>query len=183
MNRAHFNRRSSLPRLLLLGFAAALASGCAGYQIGARSLYRPDVRTVHVPIFESESLRRNLGERLTEAVVKRIESESPYKVVPACNADSVLSGRILSEQKRVAAENANDAPRDLTTDLWVEVSWVDHRGELLAQPANIPLPPLILHLGQNASFVPEAGQSLATAQQETIERLAKQIVQQMETPW
>ena len=71
---------------LLLGLVAI--SGCAGYQLGIDSLYRPDVKTVHVPIFQSDSYRRGLGEQLTEAVVKQIESRTPYKVVSASDADT-----------------------------------------------------------------------------------------------
>ena len=40
-----------------------LFAGCATYQIGNRSLYPQDVHTVYVPIFDSDSFRRNLGER------------------------------------------------------------------------------------------------------------------------
>src|SRR5262245_56211147 len=47
--------------------------GCAGYQVGQRSRYRPDIRTVYVPVVQSNSFRRYLGERLTEAIVKEIE--------------------------------------------------------------------------------------------------------------
>src|SRR5687767_8614231 len=86
-------------------------TGCAGYQMGNRTLYSPDIRTVYVPMFESNSFRRGLGERLTEAVVKEIELKTPYKVVGSPNADSVLSGIIVSETKRVTVENAFDDPR------------------------------------------------------------------------
>ena len=51
--------------------AVILLSGCAGYQIGNRALYRPDIRTVHVPVVQSDSYRRYLGERLTEASGQR----------------------------------------------------------------------------------------------------------------
>ena len=47
----------------------------------------------------------------------------------------------------------------------------------------IRLPSLDLTVSQHASFIPEAGQSIATAQQEAIVRAASQIVQQMETKW
>ena len=64
-----------------IGLALIVLPGCAGYQIGNRSLYRPDIRTVHVPVVQSESFRRYLGERLTEAIVKEVELRTPYKVV------------------------------------------------------------------------------------------------------
>ena len=57
--------------LVLLRFA-----GCAGYQIGNQSLFPQEIHTVYVPVFKSNSFRRNLGERLTEAVVKEIEEKN-----------------------------------------------------------------------------------------------------------
>ena len=113
--------------------AATLFSGCATYQIGTRSLYRPDIKTVYVPMFEADTFRRGLGERLTEAVAKEIELKTPYKVVHRPNADSVLSARISSEAKRVVTEQANDIPRNIETDLAVQVNWYDRRGEYLMQ--------------------------------------------------
>ena len=53
-----------------------LFCGCAAYQIGNQSLYPLEIHTVAVPVFQSNSFRRNLGERLTEAVVKEIEKKN-----------------------------------------------------------------------------------------------------------
>ena len=48
---------------------------------------------------------------------------------------------------------------------------------------DVPAAPLLVNLGQQANFVPEGGQSLVTAQQEAITKLAQQIVGQMELAW
>jgi len=167
-----------LSLVLLSSFA-----GCAGYQIGQRSLYRPDIRTVHVPIVQSDSYRRYIGERLTEAVVKQIELKTPYKVVDAESADSVLNVHLVSDSKRALANNRFSEPRDIESDYFVQVSWVDRRGGLIMGPDGSPAPPLLLNIGQSTHFVPEGGQSLSTAQQEAITRLAQQIVGQMELAW
>lgn len=169
--------------LVLLAAIALTTPGCAGYQIGQRSLYRPDIRTIHIPVVQSESFRRNLGERLTEALVKEVELKTGYKVVDAGSADSVLKVRLASEGKKVLAENRFDEPRDIETDFFVQVSWVDRRGDLIMSHDDVPAAPLLLNIGQTANFVPEGGQSLATAQQEAIQRLAEQIVGQMELAW
>jgi hypothetical protein len=170
--------------LLLLAFGfCLLACGCAGYQIGTRSLYRPDIRTVYVPMFQSDSLRRNLGERLTEAVVKEIELKTPYKVVHRADADSILTARIISDTKRVVAEDVNSIPRDIEADLTVQVDWSDHRGQYLMQDTNFNFSTIAFSAAQNANFIPEGGQSVATAHQEAIRRLAEQIVSQMESGW
>ena len=177
------NPHSALcPIFLSLIFLSAL-SGCASYQLGSRSLYRPDIRTIHVPIVESDSFRRNLGERLTEQIVKSIELNTPYKVVGAAEADSILTARIVSDSKKVLSENRFDEPRDIETDFFVQVSWVDRRGDIIMSHNDIPVQPLLLNISQTASFVPEGGQSLATAHQEALDRMAEQIVGQMELAW
>jgi hypothetical protein len=160
-----------------------LLSGCAGYQLGQRSLFRPDIRTVHIPVVQSESFRRYLGERLTEAVVKQVELRTPYKVVDSASADSVLNIRLVSESKRVVANNRFSEPRDIETDFFIQTSWIDRRGDLIMSHEDVPAAPLLVNIGQQANFVPEGGQSLMTAQQEAIEKLAAQIVGQMELAW
>jgi hypothetical protein len=169
--------------MLVVGLFSAILPGCAGYQLGRGSLYRPDVRTVHVPIAQSDSYRRYLGERLTEAVVKEIELRTPYKVVDAASADSVLNVRLVSDAKKVLANSRFSEPRDIETDFFVQASWIDRRGDLIMSNDNIPAAPLMVNLGQQANFVPEGGQSLVTAQQEAIQKLAQQIVGQMELAW
>jgi Lipopolysaccharide-assembly len=174
------NRQSAI--FLSFIFLSSFA-GCAGYQLGNRSLYRPDIRTVHVPMVQSDSFRRYLGERLTEAMVKEIELKTPYKIVDSDSADSVLSVRLVSDSKRVLSENRFDEPRDIESDFYIQVSWVDRRGDLIMSHNDVPAAPLLLNIGQQANFVPEGGQSLATAQQEALHRLAEQIVGQMELAW
>ena len=130
----------TFPMLLLI-----LLTGCAGYQLGAHTLYPAHVRTVQVNMFRSDSLRPFLGERLTEAVAKEIELRSNLKIISNGYADSVLTGRILSERKAVLAENINDEPRDIEVDMVIEVSWVDRRGQPLlgcaAPPERYPRAP------------------------------------------
>lgn len=164
--------------LLLVAWA-----GCAGYQIGNQSLYPAHIHTVHVPMFESTSFRRNLGERLTEAVQKEIELKTPYKVVHDPNADSVLSGRIVGETKRLVVGSRGGDPREVQVNLRVEVRWIDRWGEVIRRAEPIPLPPEVTDVGASANVVPEVGQSVAVAHQQAISRLAEQIVALMEAPW
>lgn len=161
-----------------------LLSGCAGWQVGNRTLYRQDIRTVYVPPVDSGSFRRHLGERLTEALVREIEKRSSFKVVADPDADSTLRCSIITESKTVISETRFDDPRDLDVNFFVQVSWTDRRGDLIGgAPGNVALPPIVVNVGESANFVPEGGQSLATAQQEAFQRLAQQIVGMMEAPW
>jgi len=168
--------------ILAIAWAGCLA-GCAGYRVGNQTLYRPDVQTVNVPVFQSDGFRRGWGELLTEAVVKHIELKTPYKVVGPAEADSVLIGRIVDITKTPLVENRHDEPRDVELGVRVDVEWRDRRGDLICQTNGLPLPPALVHVGQASDFIPEGGQSLATAQIEALDRLAEQIVSQMEVEW
>lgn len=162
---------------------AVASLGCAGYQVGADTLFRADVQTVHVPIFRSDSLRRHLGERLTEAVARKIDTMSAYRLAGPSEADSVLNGRILYDQKSVTAEDRFDTPRVLEAKMLVQVEWLDRGGLPLAQLNSIVVPDSLLSVSQAENFIPEAGMSLESAHQKVIERLADQIVSQMESRW
>ena len=172
-------------RPVLCGLLAGLAAiaGCATYQVGNWTLYPSHIRTVYVPIFESESYRRYLGERLTEAVMKEIEAQTPYKVVATPNADSVLTGRITAETKRVLVENPFDDPREVEVGLRVEVRWIDRRGQTVHAIEPMPVPAELAVVGGTASMIPEVGQSVAVAHQLAIQRMAERIVAMMQSPW
>jgi len=160
-----------------------ILAGCAGYQVGAGSLYAPDVTTVYVPMIDSDSYRRDLGERLTEAVVKEIELKTPYKVVSTPDADSILSARLLTDSRRTLIENTFDDPRLSETELRAEVTWLNRRRLPIVPAQTLALPPELVAINQTTNLIPEAGQSVATSQQQAIERLAQQIVSTMEAPW
>jgi hypothetical protein len=160
-----------------------LLGGCAGYQIGNASLYPANIHTVSVPMFESVSFRRNLGERLTEAVVKEIELRTPFKVVNSPNADSVLTGQIVGETKNLQVMSPTGDPRDDQMNLQVKLKWTDRRGCALRDPQSVAVPAELVDLSAASDVVPEMGQSVATAQQRAIVKLARQIVGLMEAPW
>ncbi len=177
------SKRYLTPFLTPFSLLFLLLSGCASYRVGNQTLYAPDVRTVYVPMIETNSFRRDLGERLTEAVVKEIELKTPFKVVGTPNADSILSARLIGDTKRVTIENQNDDPRALEIGTNVEITWLNRRRAPLRLPTTLALPPELLPLGYTSTLIPEAGQSVATAQQQALQRLAQQIVSTMEEPW
>jgi len=160
-----------------------LTTGCATYQFGSRSLYRDDIRTVYVPIARNETFRHDLGPRLTEAVIRQIEVRTPYKVTGDPAADSVLNLRITNQAKSVLTEAASDDPRALDSVVSAVVVWNDRSGSPLLQNHVIVDANLGTSLLQGNRFVPEAGQSIQTSLQDTIDDLADRIVSQMEMRW
>ncbi|QDS97855.1 LPS assembly lipoprotein LptE [Adhaeretor mobilis] len=163
--------------------AVTVLSGCASYRIGNETLYAPDIVTVYVPMIQSDSFRRDLGERLTEAVVKEIELKTPFKVVGTPDADSVLSIHLARDTNRVTIENPNDDPRSIELNLAAQVTWLNRRRVPLQPISAVPLPPELLPISQTGTLITAVGQSVASAQQLAIQRLAERIVATMEESW
>ena len=157
--------------------------GCAAYQFGSGSLFNPNIRTIHVPIVRNDTFRHNIGVQLTEALIRSIELRTPYKVVSDPNADSTLTCRISNEAKRVVAETVNDDPRVLNSTVSIELTWTDRRGNLLLTNRFVPAGELSFYFIHVSDFAPEGGQSMATAQHEIVQRLAEQLVHQIESRW
>ena len=65
----------------LLATVTGCSTGGSGYTWG--STFRPSIRTVAVPAFQTKSFSRGDEVKLTQALVAQIESRTPYKVVPA----------------------------------------------------------------------------------------------------
>jgi len=179
--------RSGLPPtlqcLMLTAVFGSVSLGCAAYRLGSYTMYPGNIRTVHVPVFRSESIRPDLSEWLTEAVVKEIELKTNYKVVARDRADTILEGEIVRDQKSVLVESSADQPRSLDLTMLAHVRWTNRHGQLVRPEANIPLPDTLTIVEESSLLVPEVGQSLASSQQQVIHRLAEQIVAMMEVPW
>ena len=108
-------------------------------------------------MFESNSFRRNLSELLTEAVIKEIELRTPYKVVGSPQADSVLTGKLTSDTKRVIVEDQYDFPREVEVNISVEVRWLNRKGDLLNGAAPVPLPQDLVRMRRRACWWPNMG--------------------------
>ncbi|MDR1923895.1 MAG: LPS assembly lipoprotein LptE [Planctomycetaceae bacterium] len=159
--------------------------GCStiGYNVGMSNPFGNDVKTVYVPIFESDVLRRDLSERLTEAVCKRIESRTSYKVVSRPSADSVLEGKIVRKTRGVSLVNNYNDPRQMLNSLTVEIRWQDRRKRDLLEFDPIPWNVGNAQIMVSNYLVPEFGQSELTAEQAEINMIAEKIVGMMEIPW
>ncbi len=199
-------RSSKLSRRRFLVMAAALIlPSCSsdgnftllGYT--TKPNYDCGIRTVRVPIFKNETFRQGLEFQLTKAIVREIEAKTPYKIISGENghADTELSGTITLLNKNVILRNPLNEIRQGETVLAVSVQWKDLRtGEYLTRPRTGPgsigpdappgaalLPPPPVVITSTADFAPELGESITTAQQRNINRMAVQIVSMMEKPW
>lgn len=163
--------------LVLAGVSMA---GC-GYTVG--SPYSAEIRTVYVPTFTSNSNRRFLEYQLTEAVQKQIQSRTHFRLANDGEADTRLTGRIVDAGKRVLGQTNNSDPRELQMNLQVEITWEEvATGRVLAQ-RTMPITAEAMQIAAQSELAPEIGQSLSTGTREVVDRLARNIVEMMETPW
>ncbi len=170
---------------LCLSFILSMA-GCLGlgYQVGTKSLFGQDVKTVYVPVFASDDdSRRDLAERLTEAVCKRIEARSSYKVIGRPSADSTLEGKIVSRNQYASLLDSWSDPRQKTGMMSVEVKWKDRRNRDLTHSETIPWNDGSGKISASGLMVAELGHSELTMEQAIIDRIADKIVGMMEVPW
>ena len=155
--------------------------------------YDPAIRTVRVPIFQNQTFYKGIEFELTEAVVREIEAKTPYKVVGLdCDADTELTGAIIVLNKNLLNRNPLNEVREAEMTMSADVVWRNLRtGEVLSgprlKPGELPPPPdaktTPVRVQSVASFIPELGESLATARKKNVDRLAIQVVSMMEAPW
>lgn len=113
--------------MLLVVAAVVLCSGCYEH----KRLYRTEYRTVAVPIFENNTFYRNVEFDVTEALIKEIETRTPYKVVDISRADTLLSGTItLIEQELINRRSDIGVVQQLEVQMYVDFEWKDlHTGK------------------------------------------------------
>ncbi|MBU0639790.1 MAG: hypothetical protein KKB50_13060 [Planctomycetes bacterium] len=163
-------------RLAVLSAAVATLWGVSGCGYSTQGLFRADVKTVYVEMFASQEFRRDLEFMLTEAVKKRIATETPYRLASKEKADTILRGALLEErQAAFAPDPRTRLPREKQMTMICRVEWKDMRdGRLYVDQ------PLLL---QAVDYLPPAGESEKFAQQRAIERLAARIVSKLYADW
>ncbi len=157
--------------------AAASAAGC-GYNL--RSDYRPGIRTVAVPVWRrgTQEYRRDIEIRLTEALVKHIEASTPYKVVDASRADTLLAGTLKSATQRVLTFDPRmGRAREIQLRLIADFTWKDLRsGEILVDRKDFRVA---------TTYIPEAplSEDFFLGSEDAVNKLARRVIEQMKQPW
>lgn len=170
MDRARKYRCMALLSLMMVG----LTTGC-GYS--AKRPFSADIETVCVEMLHSREFRRELEFHLTEALVKRIEMDTPYRIADREVADTVFSGEILEVRQNVLGNLfETDDPRAIGTSVVLRFRWQDQRtGDILVERPNF------VHMD---SYIPGVGESFTTGVAiRSLDRMAERIVETMETDW
>ncbi len=149
-------------------------AGCAGYT--SQSLYSNDIRSVYVEMFDNTTFWRDLEYDLTDAVAKRIESDTPYKIVSdRSKADSILSGKITSiGVAPITLEPESGRALEDQAEVTANFTWKNLRtGQFLVQDS----------ASATASYSNFQQQSFDNASKVATNKLAEKIVEHMQTGW
>ncbi len=164
--------------LMCLGVSCAGLCGCAemaGYS--DESLFPRDVSTVCLRMFDNQSFRRGVEYELSDALAKRIELETPYKIVSDPDrADTEISGQIVS-----IGELALSTDRDIGTVLEKEVELV-----AVVDWKNLKTGQLLIdhrQVSALASYSEYQKQDFKYASALAANNLARKIVELMERNW
>jgi len=157
--------------LVLVSLSATI--GC-GYS--AKRPFSTDIQTIHVEMFHSKEFRRELEFRLTEAIVKRIEMDTPYRIAPRRSADAMLSGEILNVENRTFGDDFDkDLPRETGSTIVVRYRLQDMRtGKILVERPRFVF---------QTSYIPPVGETFSIGMTRGLEGLAEQLVESMESDW
>lgn len=162
-----------LGRWLPMAGLALMAAGC-GYS--SDPLYRKNIRTVYVEMFQTKEFRRGIEFQLTEALRKEIDRRTPYKNAPKEKADSIMSGQILEWQESAIGHDFVTAlPRDTAGTLIIQFRWQDARtGKIIAEH-----PRLI----STIQYVRPAGETTENGRNDAVTKMARTIVDRMAADW
>jgi len=156
-------------------FSLCGCAGMAGYS--NESLFPQNVESVRLEMFDNQTFRRGVEYQLSDALSKRIEADTPYKIVTdADRADTVISGQIVSIE-----ELALSTDREIGTVLESEVLLraVVHRknlktGQLMIDHRTV---------SASASYSQYQMQDFTYASTLAANNLARKIVELMESGW
>ena len=168
-----------LVALLLLG--SALLPACSSDPTKGwsnRSIFTDEVKTVAVPIALNSTYDRDIGFLLTDAVIKEIESRTPWKVTYASRAETVLNLTVTDVRlQTISLSNTTGLNEEVVVSLTVDLSWDDLESNQ----------PIFARKGFSAGglFVPSqpSGEVLQIGQFQVIQQLATDIVDEMAASW
>ena len=168
--------KNSMIVCVLLCVVFGLSGGCGegGFEGYNNSWLVPgDISTVYVKMFDSTGFRRGHEFALTDAICKRIEAETPYKIVSDIDsAETVLSGTLGFGSGVIAGERYTGRPLERETVAIVTVSWKNLKtGEILINNEQV---------NASSTYSTQLGQDFSYSAEVAVNRAAQKVVELME---
>jgi len=161
---------------LMLGITTF--SGCPGMSgYSSEPIFPQGINSVCLDMFENQSFRRGVEYELTDALAKRIEADTPYKIISSKDrADSVITGRIVSiDESILTTEREIGRALEKEVRLTAVVTWKNLKtGELLINNHTV---------ASEATYSDYQMQGFTYASTLAANNMAQNIVELMEIKW
>lgn len=161
----------------LLSFLLAVFGCTAISGYSNESLYPEGLDSICLEMFDNQSFRRGVEYELTDALSKRIEAQTPYKIVSdSSRADSVISGQIVSiGEMALSTDRETGYILEKEVELQAVVNWKNLiTAEMLINNVTV---------SSSATYSEYQMQDFQYASSLAANNLARKIVELMEQKW
>lgn len=127
-------------------------------------------------MFDTTNFRRGHEYELTEAICKRIEAQTPYKIVSDRDrADTLLSGVITPGEAVLSGERYTGYPLEKEAIATVTFSWKNLKtGQVLVENETVRT---------SAPFSEFLDQNYELSMRQAVNKAAQRVVERMESSW
>jgi len=181
MEKTNHRKNRKAVFVIFLVFSTAISFGLCGCEqlsgYSNESLFPEDISSVCVEMFENQSFWRDVEYELTDALAKRIEAQSPYKIISSTDrADTVISGQIVSiDEAALSTERQTGRALEKQVELTAVVNWKNLKtGQLLIENQSV---------SASASYSQWQNQGFRYGASLVANKLAVKIVELMEKKW
>ena len=140
-------------------------------------LFPEEVSSVCLEMFDNKSFRRGVEYELSDALAKRIEAETPYKIISSRDrADSVMNGQMVRVSESILTRE-REVGRALEKEVQLRalVNWKNLKtGEYLIENESV---------SASATYSEWQNQGFRYASTLAANNLAQKIVELMEKEW
>lgn len=172
--------RTTIPTAVLVA-AVLVSAGCAtdpsaGYS--SESVYSDSIQTIAVPIFENDTYFRDVQFDLTDAIIKELESRTPYRLASQAKADSILIGHIRKvELDQISKSRFTGLGEEVLYGVTIDFQWMDLRtDQTLVEQRSFT---------SYGLFVPSTptGERKEIGRFSAVQQLASDVVDELQSAW
>ncbi len=161
---------------LLLPIAGCSSDPREGYS--TRSVFPDQIRTIAVPIFQNDTFDRDIEFHLTAALIRSIESRTPYRAAGREQADSILMGQITKvELDPLSTSTTTGLGEEVVVRVTIDFQWrmLDLDRTLVERKS----------FSGHGLFTPSqpASERIELGRFSAVQQLADDIVDEMQAAW
>ncbi len=169
--------RAALAMLALVAVLTSCASDPRqGYSFG--SAFDSGVSSIEVNIFDNLTFYYGMEVRLADAIVKQVQTQTPWQVRNGDRAQTTLTGTITEVRLRVrSVARDTGLVQEQAVEITLDFQWRDNRsGEILASRRGVKAV---------ETFVPTlgAGERIEVGENASVQEAAREVVAALQSGW